>query len=158
MLHGHIRWLVPYDIDKLLAIEESLAEPWTEENFRSFLHHRNSIGMVIEVSERIAGYMAYELCHRRLELIRMAIHPCYRRQGLGRQLLTRLISKLGSHHRPSIALNVSEWDTPIHHWLKVCGFEAICVVPGLEEDQYRFVYRLPVEAAIPAEVSDVVWL
>jgi ribosomal protein S18 acetylase RimI-like enzyme len=158
MFQEHIRWLIQPDLDKVLAIEESLAEPWTEEDFRSFSQHRNSIGMVIEVDEQVLGYMAYELLPRRLELIRLAIHPRARRQGLGRQLLARLENKLVSHQRSSIGINVSEWDTPTHLWLKACGFEAIRVIPGPKEDSYRFVYRLPEVAPVPVLAGDVAWL
>jgi ribosomal-protein-alanine N-acetyltransferase len=158
MLPACIRWLVHPDIEKVLAIEEALPNAWTAEEFCHFLHHRNSIGMVIEVDGRIVGYMAYELCPRHLEVIRLVVHPHYRRQGIGRQLIARLATKLTSHRRNSIALNVSEWETGPHLWLKACGFEAIRVVPGRDEDCYRFVLRSKTAPAETVPVEDMVWL
>ncbi len=158
MPQTHIRWLVHPDIDKVLEIEASLPHPWTVSDFCCFLHHRNTIGMVLELEDQIVGYMAYELCQRHLELIRLVVHPGHRRQGLGRQMLVRLANKLSSHRRTSIALNVSEREMAIHLWLKACGYTAIKVVPGPEEDLYRFVYRLPGTSEVLDPVEDVVWL
>lgn len=158
MLEAHIRWLVQPDIDKLLEIEDSVPHPWIAEDLCNFLHQRNSIGMVIEREDQIVGYMAYDLCSRHLELLRLVVHPAFRRQGLGRHLLAKLANKLSSHRRTSIILNVSEWDTPTHLWLKACGFQAIRIVPGRDEDLYRFVYRLPGATPVTIPVGEMVWL
>lgn len=154
MLHGYARWLVPRDVLALLEIEKSLSRPWPEEAFTEYLARRNAIGTVVEVKGRVVGYMLQVLRKRYVEVIRFMVHPDFRGQGLGHRMIIRLVNNLFNHARTRIAINVSEWDTFTHQWLKGCGFRATKVVSGPEEDHYRFVYQLPVPAGTTgAEVA-----
>jgi ribosomal-protein-alanine N-acetyltransferase len=104
-------------------------------------------GMVLGVEDRIVAYLLYEVYDHHLEVIRFAVHPEYRRQGLGRKMLKMLAVKLIAHRRRAIAVDVWDWDTTTQLWLRACGFQAIKVVSGAAGDLYRFVFRAPVEAA-----------
>jgi ribosomal-protein-alanine N-acetyltransferase len=105
-------------------------------------------GMVLELEDRIVAYLLYEVYDRHLEVIRFAVHPEYRRQGLGRKMLSTLADKLAAHRRAAIAMDIWDWDTPTQLWLKACGFAAIKVVATEAGDLYRFVFRAPVEAQV----------
>ena len=71
----HIRWMIRRDMPEVLAIEEQCFEfPWSEEDFIRCLRQRNCIGMVAEHSERVVGFMIYELHKNRLHILNFAVH------------------------------------------------------------------------------------
>src|ERR687888_2090413 len=101
----HIRWMIRRDMPEVLQTEqESFEFSWTEEDFLRCLRQRNCIGMVAEQGERVVGFMIYELHKNKLHILNFAVHPAYRRYGVGAQMVAKLISKLSSHRRTRITL------------------------------------------------------
>ena len=81
----HIRYMIRRDMPEVLAIEQASFQcPWIEEEFLSYLRERNTIGMVAEVGEKVVAFFIYELHEKHLTLLNLAVHPDYRRQGIGR--------------------------------------------------------------------------
>ena len=108
-LRVHIRWMIRRDMPEVLAIEHASYEfPWCEEEFLRVLRQRNCIGMVAECGERVVGFMIYELHKTRLQVLNLAVAPDYRRMGVGRQMVAKLVGKLSSHRRTRIGLQVRE--------------------------------------------------
>src|SRR3954449_2940050 len=102
----HIRWMIRRDMPEVLAIEHSSFEfPWCEEEFLRVLRQRNCIGMVAEHGERGVGFMIYELHKSKLKILNSCFHPEFRRQGVGHQMVAKLVGKLSSHRRTRICLN-----------------------------------------------------
>ncbi len=80
----HIRWMIRRDMPSVLAIEQECFEfPWYEDDFVRCLRQRNCIGMVAEASERVVGFMIYELHKHRLHVLNFAVHEHFRRRGVG---------------------------------------------------------------------------
>src|SRR5690348_7870597 len=105
----HIRWMIRRDMPEVLAIEHASFEyPWCEEEFLRVLRQRNCIGMVAEHGEQIVGFMIYELHRNKIHVLDFAAHPEFRRRGVGRQLVAKLVGKLSSQRRNRIALYVRE--------------------------------------------------
>jgi len=146
----HIRWINRKDMPTVLRIEDvSFREPWTEDDFIKSLRQRNVIGMVAEHQDLVIGYMIYELHRNRIHLLSIAVHPDFRRQGVGTAMLAKLASKLYSN-RTKITTIASEINLDAQLFLRQHGFRATEVVkdyyhPG--EDAYFFVYRQPVAAS-----------
>src|SRR5580765_7631898 len=94
----HIRWMIRRDMPEVLQAEQlSFEYSWTEEDFLKCLRQRNCIGMVAEYEERVVGFMIYELHKSKLHVMNFAVHPDYRRTGIGAQMIAKLIGKLSSH-------------------------------------------------------------
>src|SRR5437660_8910989 len=105
----HIRWMIRRDMPEvLLAEQESFEYAWTEEDFLKCLRQRNCIGMVAEHSEKVVGFMIYELHKQKLHVLNFAVHPQFRRIAIGRQMVDKLVGKLSSHRRTKITLAVRE--------------------------------------------------
>ena len=105
----HIRWMIRRDMPEVLQTEqESFEFAWTEEDFLRCLRQRNCIGMVAEQGEKVVGFMIYELHKAKLHILNFAVHPACRRSGVGAQMVAKLISKLSSHRRTRITLEVRE--------------------------------------------------
>ncbi|QEH33496.1 ribosomal-protein-alanine N-acetyltransferase [Aquisphaera giovannonii] len=143
----HIRWMIRRDMPEVLAIEHASFEyPWCEEEFLRVLRQRNCIGMVAELSERIVGFMIYELHRNRIQVLDFATHPECRRMGIGRQMVSKLAGKLSSQRRNRIALFVRETNLPSQHFFRVVGFRAVEVIrehfQDTGEDAYAMLYHL----------------
>ena len=143
----HIRWMIRRDMPEVLHTEqESFEFAWTEEDFLRCLRQRNCIGMVAEQGEKVVGFMIYELHKAKLHILNFAVHPSCRRLGVGTQMVQKLISKLSSHRRTRITLEVRETNLGAQLFFSKQGFRAVRVLRNYYEDsgedaflmQYRF--------------------
>lgn len=131
----HIRWMIRRDMPEVLAIEHASFEfPWCEEEFLRVLRQRNCIGMVAEYGERVVGFMIYELHKNKLHVLDFATHPEFRRQGVGHQMIGKLVGKLSSHRRTRIALYVRETNLASQLFYRVQGFRAVEVAREYYQD------------------------
>lgn len=143
----HIRWMIRRDMPEVLHIEQQSFEfAWTEEDFLRCLRQRNCIGMVAEHGEKVVGFMIYELHKSRLHILNFAVHPGWRRSGVGAQMVAKLISKLSSHRRTRISLEVRETNLAAQLFFSRQDFRAVRVLRAFYEDsgedaflmEYRF--------------------
>ena len=90
-----LRWVIRRDMPEVLDIErQSFEFAWTEEEFLCCLRQRNCIGMVADLDHQIVGFMVYELHKSRLRILNLAVDPEFHRQGIGSQMVDRLIDHL----------------------------------------------------------------
>jgi ribosomal-protein-alanine N-acetyltransferase len=114
--------------------QESFEYSWTEEDFLRCLRQRNCIGMVAEQGEKVVGFMIYELHKSKLHILNFAVHPAHRRAGIGSQMVAKLISKLSSHRRTRITLEVRETNLAAQLFFQKQGFKAVRVLRSYYED------------------------
>lgn len=154
----HIRWMIRRDMPEVLQTEqESFEFAWTEEDFLRCLRQRNCIGMVAEQGEKVVGFMIYELHKAKLHILNFAVSQACRRLGVGTQMVAKLISKLSSHRRTRITLEVRETNLPAQIFFKNQGFKAIKVMRAFYEDSgedaFLMQYRLADDTGEDAEES-----
>src|ERR1700716_2572232 len=143
----HIRWMIRRDMPEVLQTEqESFEYPWTEEDFLRCLRQRNCIGMVAEHCEKVVGFMIYELHKNKLHILNFAVNPAWRRLGVGAQMVAKLISKLSSHRRTRITLEVRETNLHAQLFFHRQEFKAVRVLRAFYEDSgedaFLMQYRL----------------
>lgn len=143
----HIRWMIRRDMSEVLGIEQQCFEfPWYEDDFVRCLRQRNCIGMVAEASERVVGFMVYELHKNKLHILNFAVSSRVRRRGVGTQMAKKLISKLSHDRRSRILLEIRETNLAAQLFFRTLGFRAVSVLRKFYEDtpedaylmQYRF--------------------
>ena len=131
----HIRWMIRRDMPEVLQTEQSSFEfAWTEEDFLRCLRQRNCIGMVAEQGEKVVGFMIYELHKMKLHILNFAVYPSCRRSGVGAQMVAKLITKLSSHRRTRISLEVRETNLTAQLFFRSQGFRALRVLRAYYED------------------------
>jgi ribosomal-protein-alanine N-acetyltransferase len=155
-LRVHIRWMIRRDMPEVLQTEQlSFDYPWSEEDFLRCLRQRNCIGMIAEQAEKVVGFMIYELHKTKLHIMNFAVHPDHRRQDVGSQMVSKLISKLSSHRRTRITLEVRETNLPGQIFFRAQGFRAVRVLRAYYEDTgedaYLMQYRIGTETAEEAD-------
>ncbi len=159
----YIRWMIGEDLSKVLLIEtESFEFPWTKNDFVCCLRQRNCIGMVVEheneVEDKVVGFMIYEVYKPGIEILNFAVHPDWRRQRIGTQMIRKLIGKLSAKSRKEIVLAVRETNLSAQLFFKECGFKAFTTLRkyyddvrehygNISEDAYlmRYQYKAPQE-------------
>lgn len=148
-----VRWMsMPRDLGEVVAIERlSFAGAWDEDDFRRCARQRGCVGMVAVAGERIVGYAIYELRKSSLHLLNFAVHPAWRRLGVGCTMVEALAQKLIPHRRIRVTLDVRETNMPAILFFRACGFLAVEVLRGFYqdsgEDAYRMEFRLPADVA-----------
>jgi ribosomal-protein-alanine N-acetyltransferase len=154
----HIRWMIRRDMQEVLAIEnESFEFPWCEDDFLRCLRQRNCIGMVADQDDRVAGFMIYELHKSRLHILNFAVGTRARRQGIGSQMVEKLVGKLSTQRRSRILLEVRETNLAAQLFFRESGFRALSVLrefyEDTPEDAYLMQYRHRAEA-LPAMADE----
>lgn len=144
---AEIRWMVRRDMPQVMEIErESFEFAWSEADFSDVLKQKNCIGMVAEIGDKIAGFMLYELHQTTLHLLNFAVAHSHRRQGIGSQMVAKLVIKLSQQRREAITTEVRERNLAAQMFFRSCGFHATEVIRGhyvdTDEDAYRFVFEL----------------
>lgn len=138
-----IRWMIRRDMPEVLDIENHCFEfAWTEEDFLCCLRQRNCIGMVAERQERIIGFMIYELLKHQLHVLNFAVAPWTRRQGVGYQMVDKLVHKLSQQRRHEILLEVRESNLAAQLFFREQGFFATSVLRGYYEDTTEDAYQM----------------
>lgn len=143
----HIRWMIRRDMPEVLRTEaESFDFAWTEEDFVKCLRQRNCIGMVAEYKARVVGFMIYELHKSKLHVLNFAVHPDFRRSGVGKQMIARLIGKLSSRRHTRITMAVRETNLTAQLFFRAVDFRAVKVLRRYYEDSgedaFQMQYRL----------------
>ncbi|MBU6293647.1 MAG: ribosomal protein S18-alanine N-acetyltransferase [Planctomycetes bacterium] len=150
---AHVRWMIRRDMPEVMRIEKACFDhPWTEEDFLRCLKQRNCIGMVAELGDTIAGFMIYELHKNRLHIIDFAVHPDYHRQGIGRQMVAKLLAKLSCHRRTKVTLEIRESNLKAQLFFRKQGFVATRVLRSYFEDSGEDAYFL--QYTLEAEERD----
>jgi len=154
----NIRWMIRRDMPEVVAMDSlSHAACWREEDFLRGLRQRDCIGMVVEKgdgrgddAEPLLDFFVYELHRTKLHVARLAVHPAWRRRGVGRNIFFKLDSKLSGRGRNRFTIDVPEDALAAQLFLKAMGCTAIKILRGQDEpDLYRFVYRV----ACPTEFT-----
>jgi len=158
----HIRWMIRRDMPEVLEIEEGSYEfPWLEDDFIRCLRQRNCIGMVAEGDgDRILGFMIYEIHKTRIHVLDFTVHPDYRRRGVGRAMVKKLIGKLSLQRRSRLVLEVRESNLGAQAFFREMGFRAVSVLRGFyddtPEDAYLMQYRYRPDGS-PAAFFDIIY-
>lgn len=147
----HVRWMIRRDMASVMDIEaKSFEYPWTEDEFIRALRQRTCIGMVAERNEVVAGFMIYELHKNRIHILAFAVHPDFRRSGVGKAMIEKLVSKLAFQRRNRITLEVRETNLDAQLFLRSLGFRAMNILPNFykdcKEDAFVFRYSIQEEA------------
>ena len=142
------RWMIRRDLPEVLDIEAQCFEcPWMEEDFLCCLRQRNCTGIVALLQDRVTGFMMYEFIKHQIHVLNFAVAPWARRQGIGKQMVSKLIYKLSPQRRHEIILEVRESNLPAQLFFRSQHLAARAVLHGYyedtDEDAYQMSYELP---------------
>jgi [ribosomal protein S18]-alanine N-acetyltransferase len=132
------------DLPQVLAIEHlSFPNPWHESTFRGEIQHRPiSFPLVIvhETLNRVIGYIIFWAISEDVQINNIAIHPDFRRLGIGERILKHVIEEVKSRGARLITLEVRPSNTAATLLYKKLGFKMMGIRKGY--------YTIPPEDAI----------
>lgn len=128
-----LRSMTRKDLADVVAIEEdSFCYPWGPKDFIECLKQRTSIGCVAHDGTGIVGYVLYQLCQDGLIVLNMAVHPWFRHQTVGTQMIQALKRKLPVWHKEWITVTVNERSLPAQLFFRANEFRCVATL----SDQY----------------------
>jgi ribosomal-protein-alanine N-acetyltransferase len=125
-----VRFAELNDLDKVLAIEKlSFSNPWDSE----FLKNISKDIFLVLGKEEIHGFLIAGCCHKNINasILKIAVHPEYRRRGVATELLHKLFEILRNKQIAEVDVIVKEvWKPAISLYKKV-GFEIVSTFPQI---------------------------
>ena len=123
------------DLDEVLAIERaSFANPWTWDMFRWEMENGpiSRLYVLKDVGGRIRAFCSIWIVASELHINNLAVAPAWRRQGLGRALLTRVLAAGVAEGVREATLEVRRSNLAARRLYEDLGF----VVAGVRRDYY----------------------
>lgn len=129
-----IRELREGDTGALAKIEEeSFSMPWSENAFRELLNHTYCHYLVAVADGQIAGCCGYtNICHE-ANIDNVVVAERFRNQGIGRAMLTKLISSGEAEGVEAYTLEVRVSNAAAIHLYEEFGFQSEGIRPGFYE-------------------------
>lgn len=108
MNNVYIRLMTQDDLSDVIHIEKSsFSAPWTKEILHQELHHNDYAHyFVLLYEEKIVGYAGLWIVIDDAQVTTIAIHPKYRRKGLGEMLFRYLLNYAISQRVKRFSLEV----------------------------------------------------
>lgn len=130
-----IRPLKKGDIKEVAAIEEaSFSDPWRDSTFYSELYHGDTSKFLIaQMDKRVVGYVGMWLIGDEAHIVNIAVHPNYRRQGIGTKLVMALFDEIRKKGIERITLEVRASNIIAQQFYKKFDFQEIAI----QEKYYR---------------------
>lgn len=118
-----------------IAQLEALAfpDPWSEKSIAGELENPISLWLVCVEGDTVCGYIGSQTAMDEADMMNIAVHPQFRRQGIGRNLITVLESKLRERGAVSLTLEVRCSNAPAIALYRELGFRQV----GKRPNYYR---------------------
>ena len=121
-------------ISQISGIEKlCFSDPWSENSIASELGNRLSLWLVALDGDTVAGYIGSQSVLDEADMMNVAVHPDYRRRGIGEMLVLALGDALKAKGIRGLMLEVRESNAPAIALYEKLGF----VQAGLRKNYYR---------------------
>ena len=104
--------------------------PWSENAIIKELTNPLSLWLVAREDDIVAGYVGSQSVMGEADMMNLAVHPDYRRKGIGAALVSRLIESLKSNDIYSLTLEVRASNEPAKSLYNGMGFEQVGCRPN----------------------------
>ena len=109
------------------------ADPWSVTSIETELSSRLSLWFVAMEGDTVVGYVGSQTVIDESDVMNIAVHPDYRRQGIGEALLETLADALREKGSRGLTLEARVSNTPAVSLYKKAGFLQV----GLRKNYYR---------------------
>ena len=109
------------------------SDPWSENSVASELKNELSLWRLALEGETVTGYVGSQSVLGESDMMNVAVHPDYRRQGIAEKLILRLISALKAKGNYCLSLEVRASNGPAIALYEKLGFVQV----GRRPNYYR---------------------
>lgn len=107
--------------------------PWSRNSVASELNNPLSLWLVATDGDVVAGYIGSQSVLGEADMMNVAVHPDYRRQGIGKLLVEELVASLKENSVYSLTLEVRASNDPAIGLYEQLGFTQV----GRRPNYYR---------------------
>ena len=109
------------------------SDPWSENSIASELENRLSYWLVALDGDVVTGYVGSQSVLGESDMMNVAVHPDYRRQGIAEALVTHLVQALREKGNHCLTLEVRVSNAPAIALYEKLGFTQV----GRRPNYYR---------------------
>lgn len=110
-------------VPQVAALEKAcFSDPWSEKSVASEVENSLSCWMVALDGETVAGYVGSQTVLDETDMMNIAVHPDFRRQGVARALILALIGELKKRGSRCLTLEVRASNDPARALYESLGF------------------------------------
>lgn len=125
-MNFHFCAAVHEDIDEIVRLDSSAFEfPWSREDFEGSLRIGHSFLLLKDAQSHLLGVAVYMQIFEQSELLTIAVDPAYQGKGLGKLLLSEVLSRLSAQGAEVIFLEVRVSNVRALALYRGMGFEEI---------------------------------
>jgi ribosomal-protein-alanine N-acetyltransferase len=129
-----------YEIERL-----SFDNPYTPQFLDALARLHSESFLIAKKDDIILGYAVASIHKEFGHIISIAVHPQYRRLGVGKALMSKIIETLKSHNIKNVILEVKKSNTPAQRLYEKIGFRRIGEIKSYYEDgEDAFVFSLAI--------------
>ena len=109
------------------------SDPWSEQSIASELDNVLALWYVALDGDRVVGYIGSQTICGETDVMNIAVHPDYRRRGIGQILIEELVREVKNLGSISLTLEVRSSNAPAVSLYEKLGFSQV----GLRKNYYR---------------------
>lgn len=123
------------DLDQVAALEaECFSTPWSKQSFLSAIEDENAYFMVAECEGSIIGQCGYYLLYDEADISNVAVTQSYRKNGIGFEMLSELMSYGKKHGVKAFTLEVRKSNIPAIGLYEKLGLSSVGIRPKFYEN------------------------
>lgn len=110
-------------LEQIAEIEKiCFSDPWSLRSISSELHNPLSLWIIAEDNGQVAGYVGSQSVLGEADMMNLAVVPEFRRQGVGRKLVQKLVEELKLRGTHILLLEVRASNEPAISLYEELGF------------------------------------
>jgi len=132
-VNARLRPVEPSDLEDIMALERvSFSSPWSAGYFLREQRTSSARSLLAIVEGKTVGYVIFWVLPGAMDIHNLAVHPAYRRLGIGRALLEAVIGEARSQALGRVTLEVRKSNEAAQRLYHSVGF----VIQGVRKGYY----------------------
>ena len=124
----------PSHVAQIAELEKiCFSDPWSEKSIASELDNKLAFWLVAAEGDTVAGYIGSQTVIDETDMMNVAVHPDFRRQGIAEALVNTLVENLQKMGSRCLTLEVRASNVPAIALYEKLGFVEI----GRRKNYYR---------------------
>jgi ribosomal-protein-alanine N-acetyltransferase len=136
------------DLDEVMGIERtSFRFPWSTGFFLQELQVACARSILAEIDGRIVGYVLFWLLPGTVDIHNIAVHVNFRRRGIARALLSKVVTEAERQTNLRVILEVRRSNLPAQKLYESMGFATTSIRKGYYSDDGEDALAMSLELA-----------